>query len=351
MQLLAWITAQYQAATPGSPRSATSSVFVSKNAALWFLYARKVLHGPDGLGDITYTQLTVSQPSSASTPPVNALWLASPSRGDFHDLVIYYVHGGDFVGASVYVYLEYLCNMLTALLTYGFRNPAIMAIDYSQASYYSQLDQVCRGWNHLHAKHGYSTLVLAGDSNGASLCLSLLLHHVNPHGNTTKVPHKPHAALLVSPWAQLYNNRESNKSDYLTPKMLLTYGRQVHLPETSPNMTLTQISQAYIDPYASPANCTSIQWWTKAMPCKGLYITYGSEEILAPEIRRFYNRLRRCGDVQVDERPGQIHSWPITLHLFGRSSQARDLAVDIVAHKICLMVGWAASTNINIELP
>lgn len=364
VQLLAWTAAQYQASVPGSRSSAAASVFFSKNTALWFLYLRKVLHGPEGLGDIAHKEVLLGSFTGAnrgtaavvtgSSPlefkkTANGIWLYSPSRGQVHDVIIYYVHGGDFVGASVYLYLEYLCNILTSLQAKNFKNPAILAVEYStNSSYFDQLDEVCIGWNHLCVAHNYSTLAVVADSNGASLCMSMLLHCARPRKGITVVNQKPAAAVLLSPWAQLYAARESNKSDYVSPKLLVTYAQHLRLPDSGGSAKPSDIYKSYKDPYASPANCRSQRWWSQALPSRGTYITFGSEEILAPEIRLFYQKLRVCGDVLVEERRGQIHAWPITLFQFGRSQYARDVAVDAVARKLELMLQFASASNTNI---
>lgn len=85
---------------------------------------------------------------------------------------------------SSYFYLEFLFAWLTLLKTSGFGNPAIFALEYTlvgssptDASYPTQLHQAIAGYRYiLTITNSSSKICVGGDSAGATLILSLLLH-------------------------------------------------------------------------------------------------------------------------------------------------------------------------------
>src|SRR3954471_17175012 len=82
---------------------------------------------------------------------------------------------------SSYFYLEFLLSWLSLLKDSGrFQNPAIFALEYTlvpDASYPAQLYQTVAGYEYvLSMIQDPSKICVSGDSAGATLILSLLLH-------------------------------------------------------------------------------------------------------------------------------------------------------------------------------
>ncbi|ANB11481.1 dynamin-like GTPase VPS1 [Sugiyamaella lignohabitans] len=213
-----------------------------------------------------------------------------------------------FSMTSVYFYLEYLICMVTKLQSQGFRNPAIFAVDYKPAPtgrFSDQMESVVAAWNYLSTAFDTSQLVLAGDSNGATLALSLLLHIARPYNgielcDATK---KPCAAILVSPWTKLYTKVTNNSSDYINHRILAKYADRY-----------VDDNQIHSDIHHNPGLCRSREWWTRAFPEHGIYLTYGEEEVLAPDIEEFYAITSQCGKIRIEAEPNQIHSWPVLMY-------------------------------------
>jgi len=212
---------------------------------------------------------------------------------------------------SSYFYLEFLLALLS-LLSRGFHNPAILALEYTlvpEDSYPTQLHQAIAGYKYLQSITHSSQIIVSGDSAGANIMLSLLLHLGNGFKDGSKISNGittqlslPGMAVLISPWVTLISAKDKNtRSDYLDAENLHRYARQY---------SGTKISVH--DPLISPGKCKDASWWRKATPEKGFFILYGAEEVFAPEIKDLVALLENA-DVRVEsqEEEGGIHAWPV----------------------------------------
>ncbi|KAI9799054.1 MAG: hypothetical protein M1833_004248 [Piccolia ochrophora] len=229
---------------------------------------------------------------------------------------------------SSYFYLEFLLAWLSLLHTSaGYRNPAILALEYTlvpDAVFPTQLHQVIAGYTHLLSLAGddASRICVSGDSAGATLILSLLLHLGRAQPATEKRTATPGFATLISPWVTLVSAKNRNtRSDYLNADSLHLYARQY----SGPNASLD-------DPMVSPGKCKDVAWWRRAAPQNGLFILYGAEEVLAPEMEELIRLLDRA-DVStvVREEEESIHAWPVATLFLGESKAERQKGLrDIV---------------------
>ncbi|KAL9009111.1 MAG: hypothetical protein Q9173_005832 [Seirophora scorigena] len=273
-------------------------VFFSKGVALPFLRFRMLRHGYLR-SPLTWREVTLRIPYKAKAV---GLWV-TVEESERPDLVIYYCHGGGFSMGSTYFYLEFLLAWLTILREAGWRNPAIFALEYTlvpDEKYPTQLDQTVAGYDHVcHIIKNPSRICLAGDSAGATLQLSLLLHLSKSSHPGKRLPG---FATLISPWATLVTPKNRNTpSDYLNADSLHLYGRQYA-------GTARNLKEALV----SPGMCKDREWWMRACPSEGFCFMYGSEEVFGPEVRDLIALLRRSGcAVRVREEPGQVHAWPV----------------------------------------
>jgi acetyl esterase/lipase len=183
---------------------------------------------------------------------------------------------------SSYFYLEFLLAFITLLRASGYRNPAIFALEYSlvpDASYPTQLNEALAGYKYvLSITRDASRICVSGDSAGATLILSLLLHLAKPakgnselNGSTSSHAESmtPGMAVLISPWVTLVSSLDKNTpSDYLDATNLHHYAHQY----ARNNISLH-------DPLISPGKCKDLHWWRNASPSKGFFVTYGAEEV------------------------------------------------------------------------
>lgn len=211
---------------------------------------------------------------------------------------------------SSYFYLEYLMTWLSVLSASGYSNPAIFAIEYSlvpEASFPTQVDETVKGYEHvLKVARDPSIVCVSGDSAGATLILCLLLRlgdkRANgPAGGEHGIP-KPVLAVLISPWVTLVSPRHRNSaSDYLDAARVHEYGRQY-----------AGSRRSCTDPSVSPGCCKDISWWKRSSPSRGIFVSYGTEELLRPETEVFIDMLREANViVGTWAEPRGIHVWPV----------------------------------------
>ncbi|KAI9815493.1 MAG: hypothetical protein M1827_002627 [Pycnora praestabilis] len=239
------------------------------------------------------------------------------------DIVVYYCHGGGFSMGSSYFYLEFLLAWVSLLKDAGYRNPSLFALEYTlvpDAIYPTQLNQTLAGYKHVLSIIGDpSRICVGGDSAGATLTLSLLLHLARSPDYEKK---RPGFATLISPWVTLVSpkNRDT-PSDYLNAESLHLYAEQY-----------AGSKAALEDPIVSPGKCRKIGWWYRASPCRGFFFLFGSEEVFGPETRALVALLKETGlHVEVREEKGSIHAWPVaTLFLSDTKAERQKGLEDIV---------------------
>ncbi|KAI9875103.1 MAG: hypothetical protein M1830_008876 [Pleopsidium flavum] len=232
---------------------------------------------------------------------------------------------------SSYFYLEFLLAWISLLKDAGYRNPALFALEYTlvpDAIYPTQLQQTLTGYDHVLSIVGdASRICVGGDSAGATLILSLLLHIANSPNCDQR---RPGLATLISPWATLVSPRNRNTpSDYLNAESLQLYGSQYAGSKAALN-----------DPLVSPGTCKDTGWWLRASPSRGFFIMYGSEEVFGPETRSLIQLLKDSGcHVDFQEEQGSIHAWPVaTLFLSDSKAERKKGLVNITA-TICELMG------------
>ncbi|KAK3332510.1 Alpha/Beta hydrolase protein [Cercophora scortea] len=279
-------------------------VFFLKHVSLPFLRFRLIRHG--------YWRPPIYWREHRETG-LKGIWLVQRPL-DKVDFVLYYAHGGGFAMGSPHFYLEFLLTWLSVLSLSGYNNPAIFALEYTlvpDAMFPAQVQETIRGYEHvLTVARDPSIVCVSGDSAGATLISSLLLHlgskeawEVSREGTRDRSRlRKPALALLISPWMTLVSIRHENTaSDYLGAQPLHQYG-----------MRFAGAKISLDDPLASPGCCKDEAWWKRSSPSKGMIINYGQDEVLARDIEDSVKTWRHAG-VNVESRcePGGIHAWPV----------------------------------------
>ncbi|KAI3336463.1 Alpha/Beta hydrolase protein [Xylariaceae sp. AK1471] len=291
-------------------------IFFSKPVALPFLRFRMLRHG--------YVKSPVHW-HEYQDKRFRGIWIVqNPMKKP--DLCVYYAHGGGFSMGSSYFYLEFLLSWLDLLKKAGYDNPSIFALEYTLVpdnSFPKQIEEAIAGYEHVLLTVGDSRRVcVSGDSAGATIILSLLLHLANMDRHVDMIDRvakwrlaKPTLAVLISPWVTLVSDRHHNtRSDYLDTRHLHIYAQEYSGDGTSSD-----------DPLLSPGRCRDVSWWYRACPPQGLFVAYGNEEVFAPDIEDLVWFWRRNGiNVSGQGQYGGIHAWPIA-SLFLSSEPNRRL--------------------------
>lgn len=240
------------------------------------------------------------------------------SPESFASLLMLTLTGGGFSMGSGYFYLEFLMAWATCLKEKGFRNPAIFSLEYTlvpDAKWPTQFNETRNGYKFLLDSFGpgiASKICVGGDSAGATLILSMLLHPGSldqepQFDNTTR----PGLAVLISPWTHLVSGLNRNTaSDYLDKDSLHLYAKQYAGESTR------------IDGVVSPG--LSKGRWSRASPRGGYRIAHGQEEVFTPGIQELVRHIKSDGaSVEVYAQKAGIHAWPVVDLFLGETKEER----------------------------
>jgi acetyl esterase/lipase len=217
---------------------------------------------------------------------------------------------------SSYFYMEFLLAFVTLLKGVGFKNPALFSLEYTlvpDAVYPTQVHEAIAGYQHVLSTvdNDASKICVGGDSAGATLILSLLLHLSERRDRKALLPG---FAVMISPWVTVLSESNRNtSSDYLDEGSLQLYGSQY-----------IGTKVAYDDPMVSPGCCKDKHRWSKASPSKGMLFSFGSEEVLGSETKALIEILKDAGvELDVFEQTGFVHAWPVASLYLGETTSAR----------------------------
>lgn len=278
----------------------------------------------------------------------DVIWITHDKKAK-PDIVVYYVHGryppvpllsqnealltrrgpagGGHVVLSAKFYVEFLLGLKTTLLEAGFKNPAILTLEYTLApdkKYPYQLHEALLGYKDaLKLAGGHAKLVLGGDSAGGMMTLTVLqeLAARKQRGEGLRAPD---LALLVSPWVTLTTHlHKSTSVDYIQPEMLERFAE-----------LYTGGSMLHQAP-CSPGNCQDESLWRDACPTKGYLVTYGEDECLVHDIRQFIKHQAMNGaPVKTLVDRGGVHVWPVvSMHVSG-TNERRLQGLRAIANEI-----------------
>ena len=215
---------------------------------------------------------------------------------------------------------------LTCLKQKGYRNPACFAPEYTlvpDAKSPTQLNETRAGYRFLQESFGHGSagkICVSGDSAGATLVLSMLLHDgsMDHDSQLAKKLDRPGLAILLSPWTHLVSELNRNTpSDYLDKNSLHLYAQQ-YAGRT-----------AMSDEILSPGLC--VDKWKHAEPGNGFRIIFGAEEVFAPGIEETTARMKRNGVlVKTQRKDAGIHAWPVVNLFLGETREERLTGLDIM---------------------
>ncbi|HTX09757.1 MAG TPA: alpha/beta hydrolase [Solirubrobacteraceae bacterium] len=250
-----------------------------------------------------------------------ALWAVPKDCAE--DRVLLCMHGGGFIGGSIYSHRKLFAHLAKAAraraLVFEYRlapehiHPA--PLDDALTAYRWLLDQ---GIDPAH-------VAFAGDSSGGGLALTTQLR-----AREVGLP-LPAAALLISPWVDMQQSGESYKSNWASDAFFYK-----ELVDGLASMFLGPDGNA-TDPLASPlyADLTGLA---------PMSIQVGGDETLLDDSRSLADRACAAGvEVELAIFPGQQHTFQMTA---GRAAEA-DEAIRALAAWVRPKLGLGETVTVS----
>jgi acetyl esterase/lipase len=224
-------------------------------------------------------------------------WVEGPNPGE---VALLYLHGGGYFACSAELYRP----ITVAFAQENFRvyapdyrlapeNPFPAAVDDATAVYHALLD----------SGQPASRIVVAGDSAGGGLTLSLLLTL-----RDSRTP-LPAAAVLFSPWTDLAVTGESVRTNAQSCAMF-------NGPDVAPSARWYLGDSDPKNPLASPL-------YADLSGLPPLLIHVGADEILRDDSTRLAEKARAAGvPVELKIWPVVPHAWQLAPHLIPEARQS-----------------------------
>lgn len=216
-------------------------------------------------------------------------WWCTPQHALPGSAIVYF-HGGAYVLGSATAYRNFVGQIAARAET------AVFAVEYSLAPerlFPAAVDDAKAVYVGLAAA-GFSRLLLAGDSAGGGLALSLLLL-MTAAAQNEELP-MPVAAVVMSPWTDLALTGDSMVdragADPLLTREALDGAAQLYLGDHDRH-----------DPKASP-----LYGDMSGLPPVLFHV--GEDEVLLDDSRRFAGQIEAAGGVT------ELHIWEGMTHVF-----------------------------------
>ena len=131
-----------------------------------------------------------------------------PKGGAKNDNVVYYLHGGAYLGKQTWVY-----RYQSRYFSDAAGGATVVYVDYDvapKAKYPTQLNQALDVWDEITGKLGFKAenVVCGGDSAGGNLCLAMMLK-LRDAGRPM-----PCGAFCMSPWTDMMGTGDSYRDNY-----------------------------------------------------------------------------------------------------------------------------------------
>lgn len=228
-----------------------------------------------------------------------ATWLVEAEDRTPNDPILLYFHGGGYVLPIDGAQVSFLCDIY-----HQTQNPrlSILILDYSLAPEMQYPQQLCEAallYKSLVDTEGCSNIMLIGDSAGGNLAIELLahIHHHHPDAVQIDAPILPHAAVIMSPWVNLYppcsgSYDELDGMDIVDQKLLADWAAKFCCSD----------EERRTSPWVSPLVANS-SYWEKVLPENTLVI-WGSDEVMKDECTQW---AKQANIKNILEEPDAFH--------------------------------------------
>jgi len=231
--------------------------------------------------------------------------------------LVMYIHGGAFVLCSPATHRAITCNIARAT------GALVLAVTYRRppdCSFPGALEDIIATYQRIVACFPPSRIIVAGESAGGNLTLSLCVHLAK-----AGLP-LPSGIVLMCPWVDLADRSFTpweEAKDYLHPELIEAFASAYVAGE------LVKQRQELVSPIYSTA--------LGLLP--PTLLIYGSAETLAPQNERFAKQLRAHG-VQLTTYvgPDQVHAFPVYADVaYGDLGQAVVMASAAMSVSLLLL--------------
>lgn len=233
------------------------------------------------------------------------------NRAHMKKYIILYCHGGGYSTGSC-VYARTLTTKLATTTSMD-----VLSFDYRLAPehpYPAATEDAMQVWNHLMLLgYGARDIILAGDSAGGNLVLSLMLRLKQENRLL------PRGAVLMSPWTDLTSSGKSHVAKASIDPVLNAGYLQEMITNYAPGRDLTNplISPLFGDFEGFPP----------------MYIQVGSNEILLDDSNMLYKKLLKANvSVKLDLFKGMWHVFQMSP--FKTAYEAMDKNAEFI-YDIC----------------
>jgi monoterpene epsilon-lactone hydrolase len=240
---------------------------------------------------------------------VPAMWIAPHGAGP--DRVLLCLHGGGFIGGSMYTHRKLFGHLAKAV---GVR---ALSVDYRRMPEYqypAPYDDATAAYRWLVEKEGIGAdrIAFAGDSAGACLALATALR---ARGEERPMPA---ALLLLSPWVDLAGTGET---------LTTNRGSDILFGGERP-MDVHGLVRMFLAGAAQPTEPAVSPLYADLTGLPPAYLQVGSAEMLLDDSRRFAEVAELAGvDVELDVVPEMQHTFQM---MAGRAPEA-DAAISRLA--------------------
>ncbi|KAL8653475.1 MAG: hypothetical protein Q9210_002081 [Variospora velana] len=248
------------------------------------------------------------------------------------DVTIFYLHGGGYFTLQPAHYLVLLLRIAEAILDRGV-TVSIFALDYAlspERKYPTQLAEAVAAYEYIvnEVKVRPGKIIVAGDSAGGHLALSLLVHLDKPNpaiSSARMAPPKPGGLVLISPWLSLYHEPPSFVSNARTDILSATFLRRLR----------AQFLDGYPKSLGSPhdfnKNSCHLEFldpdpsidWVSVLP-PWVWACAGSDEIFFDSIKTWIATVQKElpeERVTLDVGAGREHDWQFAETMVDKSQK------------------------------
>merc|ERR1712151_563350 len=170
--------------------------------------------------------------------------------------------------------------------------------------YHGTMEGILATWDWLTLQHAPETIVIAGDSAGANLAISLAL--MLKHSESHRSMGQPAGLLLFSPWVNIYpftspSYKNNHRFDYIANREIIQKCVDMYVQDNDPMNPLFSL-------YQMSEEALSV------LP--PMFVSVGGAEVLNWSIHQFFNKVEKARKHEVADVLYEAKGMPHVYHMF-----------------------------------